>query len=123
MCGGRVEAVQVHLDRDGRHRGIVVDRRGRRVSRASADADPPRPASLSAMIAAAEVLGAEFDFVRVDFYEVAGRPLFGEMTFYPGSGLYPLDPDGLDAAWGECWRRAREASAIPVPAVRRARSA
>ena len=123
VFGGRVEAVQVHLDREGRHRWIVFDRRWRRVSGASVDADPPRPASLSAMIAAAEVLGAEFDFVRIDFYEVAGRPLFGEMTFYPGSGLYPLDPDGLDARWGECWRRAREASAMPVSAARRARSA
>ncbi len=123
VFGGRVEAVQVHLDREGRHRWIVFDRLWRRVSGASADADPPRPASLSAMIAAAEVLGAAFDFVRVDFYEVAGRPVFGEMTFYPGSGLYRLDPDGLDAVWGECWRRAREGLATPMSAAPRVRSA
>jgi len=119
VFGGRVEAVQVHLDRDGAHRWIVFDRRWRRVSGASADADPPQPVSLAGMIAAAEILAAEFDFVRVDFYEVAGQPVFGEMTFYPGSGLYRLDPVGLDAAWGEHWRRARApVRAIAVPVTR-----
>jgi len=50
----------------------------------------------------------------VDFYEVDGRPLFGEMTFYPGSGLEPFDPPELDLAMGEYWRAA-EARPLPRP--------
>jgi TupA-like ATPgrasp len=52
------------------------------------------------MIAAAQSLGSGFEFVRVDFYEVAGRALLGEMTFFLGSGLEPVEPLALDAAMG-----------------------
>jgi len=57
-----------------------------------------------------------FDFVRTDFYEDAGRPLFGEMTFYPGSGLDPFEPDDLDLELGALWRAARDFAPSPVEA-------
>ena len=59
------------------------------------------------MMEAAETLGHGFDFVRVDMYEVGNRPLFGEMTFYPGSGLHRLDPVSLDDRMGELWTQAK----------------
>ena len=52
-------------------------------------ADLPRPATLDAMLAAAETLAAGFPEVRVDFYEVRGRLYFGEMTFASASGMMP----------------------------------
>ncbi len=107
VFGGRVEYVQVHLDRGGRHRWILFDRSWRRVSAVTTDADPLSPKTLAQMIAAAEELGRGFDFVRVDLYEVADTPKFGEMTFYPGSGLDPFAPVSLDAAIGAHWSRAR----------------
>jgi TupA-like ATPgrasp len=101
--GGRATHIQVHLERENRHRWMLLDTDWRRVSKSTADADPVPPASLPAMLAAAEKLGAGFDFVRADFYEVAGRPLFGEMTFYPGSGLDKFHPVSLDAELGQYW--------------------
>ena len=59
------------------------------------------------MVSAAAALARGHEFVRVDFYEAGGRPLFGELTFYPGSGLDPFDPVALDRVMGEHWRRAR----------------
>ena len=112
VFGGRVEFVQVHLGREHRHRWIILDGNWRRVSSPTADPDPPRPHSLPDMIAAAEQLGNGFDFVRIDFYEVAGRPLFGEMTFYPGSGLDPFDPVEIDVEMGRLWRAARQESRL-----------
>lgn len=106
VFGGRVEYVQVHLGRGGRHRWILLDRQWRRVSAATVDPDPAAPVSLARMVAAAEVLAAGRDFLRVDLYEIGGRPLFGEMTFYPGSGLDRFDPISLDRELGECWLRA-----------------
>lgn len=103
VFGGRVCFVQVHLGRETNHRWIIMDRHWRRVSTPSCDADPAPPAPLKQMIAAAEELARGFDFVRVDMYEVAGRPLFGEMTFYPGSGLDPFDPPCLDKKMGCEW--------------------
>ena len=73
------------------------------------------PASLHRMLEAAERIAAEFDFARVDFYEVDGQPRFGEVTFYPGSGLDPFDPPQLDLAMGALWLSARSRATNPAP--------
>jgi hypothetical protein len=62
-----------------------------------------RPASLKDMLEGAEALADGFSFVRVDFYEIAGRPRFGEMTFYPQSGMRRYDPDEYDFKLGALW--------------------
>lgn len=107
VFGGRVACVQVHLERETRHRWLLFDRDGTRLSSPTEDADPVMPRSLEQMIAAAEMLGQGFDFVRVDFYEINGVPRFGEMTFYSGSGLDPFDPPELDLMLGRLWAEAR----------------
>lgn len=105
VFAGRVEFIQVHLKREKGHRWIIFDKHWRRVSTPSLD-NPPPPASLPAMIEAAEELARDIHFTRIDFYEIQGRPKFGEMTFYPGSGLDPFDPVALDAVMGRMWLRA-----------------
>lgn len=109
VFGGRAEFVQVHLDRATDHRWLLHDRDWRQISRADLTPVPP-PATLAAMLAAAERLAAPFDFARVDFYEIDGAAKFGEITFYPGSGLDPFDPVALDLMLGEFWLAARGAS-------------
>ncbi len=103
VFGGRVEFIQVHIDREHHHRWIVLDRHWRRVSAPTVDSDPAQPHSLGEMIRAAETLGAAFDFVRSDFYEIDRKPLFGELTFYPGSGLDRFNPISLDQEMGAFW--------------------
>lgn len=100
---GVVAFIQVHLDREYNHRWLVFDTQWKRVSSPNNDPDPPKPAMLTRMIEGAELLGAEFDFVRVDLYDCSGSPRFGEMTFYPGSGLDPVDPPALDFTMGALW--------------------
>lgn len=107
VFGGRVEYVQVHLDREHDHRWFVFDRNWRRLTPGPHDERLARPVALAAMIADAETLGADFDFVRVDLYEVDAKPMFGEMTFYPGSGLGAFNPPSLDAEMGAKWLEAR----------------
>ena len=43
-----------------------------------------RPQSLGLMVEIAIKLSTGLPFVRVDFYEIGNRPIFGEMTFTPG---------------------------------------
>jgi hypothetical protein len=117
VFAGRAEYIQVHLDRGGHHRWIIFDRDWRRVSTPSRDPDPVRPGSFDRMIEAAEELGCAFDFVRVDLYEVEGRPLFGEMSFYPGSGLDPFHPATLDQEMGKKWLRAVGPFGLAVDAM------
>ena len=104
VFGGQVTHVQVHLDRARNHRWFVHDTAWRAIANNAPQI--PRPTALPAMIAAAEVLAKGFDFARVDFYQPGQQPLFGEICFYPGSGLDPFDPPELDAMLGKLWLQA-----------------
>ncbi|GGE94832.1 ATP-grasp fold amidoligase family protein [Sphingomonas prati] len=121
VFGGRVTHVQVHLDRARRHRWIVYDRDWCPI--ANDVPIMPRPTALAAMIAAAEELSTGFDFVRVDFYQPGEQPLFGEISFYPGSGLEPFDPPELDRAFGRLWLEARASQPDIIPVAKPAWSA
>jgi hypothetical protein len=105
---GRVAFVQIDTDRDTEHKRAFYDLDWRRMPFALQYPLEPRemkrPASLSEMVRAAEILAEDLPFVRVDFYEVDGRPLFGEMTFFPGSGWDRFSPPEWDAKIGALWR-------------------
>ena len=45
-----------------------------------------KPQSLEYMLKAAEKLGKPFAIARIDFYEVEGKPYFGEITLTPDAG-------------------------------------
>lgn len=53
------------------------------------------PVNLDKMIELAEILSKGIHFLRVDFYEVNDHIYFGEMTFFPASGLGPF----IDEKW------------------------
>lgn len=54
---------------------------------ASANLCLPKPETYETMIEAAETLSKPFPFVRVDFYSIKGKVVFGEMTFSPSGGI------------------------------------
>jgi TupA-like ATPgrasp len=60
-----------------------------------ADRDIPRPEAYEEMIAAAEALAKPFPFVRMDFFCLNGKAVFGEMTFTPNGCI---DRDLTDTA-------------------------
>jgi hypothetical protein len=101
VFGGRVSHVQVHLDRAHDHRWVVHDRDWTPIANGAPRI--ARPSALAEMIEAAEELARGMDFARVDLYQPGARPLFGEISFYPGSGLDPFDPPALDAIMGALW--------------------
>jgi hypothetical protein len=59
-----------------------------------------KPKNFDKMVVFAELLSKSFPFVRVDFYEVNGQLYFGELTFYPGSGLEEFTPEKYDELLG-----------------------
>ncbi len=105
VFGGRATHVQVHLDRAGEHRWVLHDRAFRPL--VPGGDRPPAPRSLAAMLSAAETLAQGHDFLRVDFFEVAGAPRFSEFCLYPGSGLDPFAADWIDFELGTLWHAAR----------------
>lgn len=59
-----------------------------------------KPNNFDKMIELARKLSRDIPFVRVDFYEVEGKVYFGELTFYPGSGLEEFTPHKYDEILG-----------------------
>ena len=106
VFGGRVELVQVDTGRFGSHRRRLYTPDWTPVDvREAVEPGPvtPPPATLAEMTEVAEALGAGFDFVRVDLYDVDGEVWFGELTPYPGGGLDRFDPV-LDRVLGAYWQ-------------------
>ncbi len=52
-----------------------------------------KPAKLEEMISLARILSNKIPFVRIDFYEVDGKVVFSENTFYTDSGYSIFEPD------------------------------
>lgn len=112
---GVVKMIQVDEDRFEKHRMSLFDRNWQKVN-ASKDlwedagvADPP--SRLPEMIAIAETLGREFDFIRIDLFDTPAGIYFGETTPYPGGGLSPFNPKSFDAELGAHWRLPANTSA------------
>lgn len=53
------------------------------VSQADIDRHVPKPEAYDEMIAVAEALSKPFPYVRMDFYNINGKAVLGEMTFTP----------------------------------------
>lgn len=61
----------------------------------------PKPFNLQKMYKIATDLATKFPYVRVDFYEVNQKIIFGELTFFPASGMPDFKPVEYDKIWGE----------------------
>lgn len=60
----------------------------------------PRPQNLDNMLKLSRILSENKPFTRIDFYEIEGKTYFGEITFYPGSGLEEFSPEEGDYTLG-----------------------
>ncbi len=60
-----------------------------------------KPENYDLMIELAEKLAKNIPFVRVDFYDIKGKVYFGELTFYPGSGMEEFNPEEWDKKLGD----------------------
>lgn len=114
VFGGRMELVRVHTGRRTDHRVTFYDRDWARQSFGMIypqdQESVPRPLSLDRMSEVAEEIGRRFPFVRVDFYEIDGRPRFGEVTFYSDSGYGVFDPPAADRLLGDLWPAGKPAN-------------
>ena len=61
----------------------------------------PKPVNFELMKNLAEKLADGIVFVRVDFYEINNKVYFGEMTFFPGSGMEEFYPEKYDRILGD----------------------
>ncbi len=106
--GGKVVMIQVDLSRFSGHKQQFFDLDWNllpiRYVAGAGDEIYPRPDNLKDLIMIAEKLAAEFEFVRVDLYNVRNKIYFGEMTFTPNNGMARFQPEEGDKKLGELWK-------------------
>ena len=61
----------------------------------------PKPQNFEEMKTLAESLSRDFPHVRVDLYNIDGKIVFGELTFYNAGGYMIFTPDKFDFEMGE----------------------
>lgn len=105
---GEPRLIEVHTKRGADHRMTMYDLDWRtvpvRLEHPPTDEPAPRPAALPELLRRGRELAAGFPFVRVDLYVVAGRVVFGELTFFPTAGLKVFGAPADDLWLGEFLR-------------------
>ena len=64
------------------------------------------------MLEYASILSKRFPLVRVDFYNIDGNIIFGELTFTHMGCIHPFDPDSFDNRFGSLFPDVKEANKI-----------
>lgn len=75
---------------------------------------PEKPETLDRMLSMAAALSAPFPHARVDLYSEKGKIWFGEITFFPATGMSPFSPKKYDELFGE-WLKLPEKAGEEKP--------
>lgn len=62
---------------------------------------PQKPSCFDEMKRLASILSNGLPHVRVDLYEINGKPYFGELTLYHWEGLMPFYPESWNVTFGD----------------------
>ncbi len=110
VFSGKAQLVQIDTGRHTRHKRAFYDCDWKRQDLSLKYPEDKslldKPRHFDEMRRAAEIIGADFPFARVDFYDLPDGPRFGEITFAPGSGLERFSPASFDRKLGKFWNQA-----------------
>lgn len=102
---GEPRFVQVDTDRFTDHRRDLFDLEWKllpfQYSYPTSAIQIAKPYHLETMVGLARALSEGFPFVRVDFYSMRERVVFGEMTWYPEGGMGLFNPEKYDLEIGK----------------------
>ncbi len=103
---GRVEYCKVDFDRFSEHHANYYDPFWTLQSWGEKDFPPkydksiPCPENFDKMMELANLLAKNIPFARIDFYNIKGRTYFGEITFYPATGMGKFTTKETDVQLG-----------------------
>ncbi|MEM7545064.1 MAG: ATP-grasp fold amidoligase family protein [Pseudomonadota bacterium] len=107
VLNGRVSIVQVDLDRATNHVQLIYDRDFNYLPQEFfyRTGNPiAKPANYEDLRDAAEVIGGQFEFARVDFYNTSDGVVLGEITLAPGGARQRIRSPSLDDRMGRDWQ-------------------
>ena len=64
-----------------------------------------KPKNFELMLKIVKKLAKDFDYARVDLYNIKGQIYVGEITFCDGSGLAKFEPEEWDGILGSYWEQ------------------
>ncbi|WP_282043982.1 ATP-grasp fold amidoligase family protein [Winogradskyella flava] len=104
---GQPKFIDVHLDREEDHKQGCFDLEfnllpfGKSKSYKSISSEIGKPTNLDEMVELSRKLSQNLPFVRVDFYSVNGKSVFGELTFYPSDARKQFYPEEYNKIIGD----------------------
>ena len=103
---GEPRFIQIDLERKESHSRRYYDLNWQPLAFRDTDYPPfsddlERPPNYEEMVEVVRRLADDFPFVRVDLYNLGGRIVFGEMTFYPADGRLEFVPDEYNRIIGD----------------------
>jgi len=113
MIDSKVEFIQIDTERFDNHKRIFYSSSWEELdfmwAPVTSDNNPKykktrpmdKPKNLQDMIKISEKLSEDFDYVRVDLYDVNQKIYFGELTFTHENGLSKFFPEIYDRYYGE----------------------
>ena len=116
--------IDVHLDREEDHKQGCFDLEfnllpfGKSKSYKSISNGLEKPENLKEMVLLSKKLSEDLPFVRVDFYSVNGKSVFGEMTFYPSDARKQFYPEQYNKIIGDYFKLPKlNASKDPIKSL------
>ena len=67
--------------------------------------DYKKPKNLETLLKIAKKVSEDFDYVRVDLYNIDGKIYFGELTFCENSGFGKFTDESWDYKFGSYWKQ------------------
>ena len=104
---GKPKFIDVHIDRDDDHKQGCFDLDfnilpfGKSKTYKSISDGIEKPTNLKEMVKLSEILADKLPFVRMDFYSINGKTIFGEMTFYPSDARRAFYPEKYNKIIGD----------------------
>lgn len=102
--------IDIHIDREEDHKQGCFDLDfnllpfGKSKSYKSISEGIEKPSNLKEMVKLAKLLSENLPFVRVDFYSVNGKTIFGELTFYPADARKQFYPENYNRIIGDYFK-------------------
>ena len=100
--------VQIEFDRFGDRRRNIYDKNFNLLNLTTGleqySGKVEKPKNWNEMLWVAKKLSNDFDYVRVDLYNLNGKIYFGELTFTHNAGFSKFNPEKYNRIWGKYWR-------------------
>ncbi len=106
VCNGRVEIFQVDTGRHSNHIQTIYDRDGKFIDQElyyESGLPVKMPDFLPEMVALAEGIGKNFDFIRVDLFVFRQKIYLGEIGLVPNGATIRIRSPELDRRLGSSW--------------------